>query len=692
MEKNQQMIGLFLMSILLLAYMWFFSPDPEDLSQNDETVTEQVETTTKVEAKKQSTQLLESEFTQTADSVLQLKYGTFASALKGTQELVTIENEDAIITVSSKGGVVQKVLLKKYVTNEKKELILLDEESSFIQEIISTNIGELDLNQLYYTPTVDGRKITLEAFDSQGQPIVKKTYELEETGFVTNYNIELLGIAKNTIEEEFIKFQWANFTKKLERDLEQSRIRSTVNFYMADGSIDYPTETSKKFEEMTAEQPVKWLSMKQKFFSSAIITDQAFNNVSVSTEVDESDTTVVKIMHASLDIPTESGNTSVANLRYYFGPNDFYVCKEVTDGFEENVYLGWSVFGTINRWTTMPFFTFLERFFSNYGIIILVLVFAIKTSLFPLTYRSYKSMAKMKVLKPEIDEIKEAAGGDQMKVQQETMSLYRKVGVSPLSGCIPMLAQMPVFLALYNFFPNAIQLRQQSFLWATDLSSYDSIVDLPFSIPFYGDHVSLFTLLMAASTIVYTYFNNQMSSATMQGPMKNIGYITPVMFMFFLNSFAAGLTYYYFISNLITISQQLIIRRFVDEDKIRKILMQNKSKNANKKKSKFQQRLDDAMKQSQEKKGKGSKGSTASKDYKNEVEGKIKMLGDNGKVQVEVIIKNNSDKNLFVEYEIPSGNKTVNVAAGKFKKQRFTLKDIVQKDLKIDIIKAEAKY
>ncbi len=695
MEKNQQITGLFLMSILLLAYMWFFSPKPEDLPQGEKITTESV-TPSKSEAVKSKTQTLENEVSQQPDSLLQLKYGIFATALKGTEQLTTLENTDVKVTFSSKGGSVQKVLLKNYVTNEKEELILLDKESSFIQEIINTSAGTFDVNQLFYTPKIDGKKLTFEAFDNSGNVIVRKTYELAQSGFITNYNIELLGVVKNTASEELIQFKWINFTKKLERDLEQSRIRSTVNFYMVEEGIDYPSETSKDLEEMTAEQPVKWLSMKQKFFNSAIITDQVFNNVWVSTEVDEGDTSVVKIMQASLKIPTELGSTSAANLRYYFGPNDYYKCKEVTEGFEQNVYLGWSFFGMLNRWTTMPFFTFLENYFLNYGIIILVLVFVVKSALFPLTYRSYVSMAKMKVLKPEIDEIKEAAGDDSMKVQQETMNLYRQVGVSPLSGCIPMLAQMPVFLALYNFFPNAIQLRQKSFLWATDLSSYDSIYNLPFTIPFYGDHVSLFTLLMAGSTIVYTYFNNQMSSATMQGPMKNIGYITPLMFMFFLNSFAAGLTYYYFISNLITISQQLIIRRFVDEDKIRNVLMKNKKKNANKKKSSFQQRLEGAMKQNQEKKatttGNGKAVVKDTKNYKNEVEGKITMLGNNGRAQVEVEITNNSDQNLSVEYEIPSGNKKVMVAAGKIKKQRFQLKDVVEKDLKIDIINAIAKY
>lgn len=243
-------------------------------------------------------------------------------------------------------------------------------------------------------------------------------------------------------------------------------------------------------------------------------------------------------------------------------------------------------------------FHWLEQFISNYGVIIIILVLVIKTLLFPLSYKSYISMAKIKVLKPELDEIKEKYGDDMTKAQQEQMQLYQKVGVNPLSGCVPVLLQMPILLAMFNYFPNAIELRQEPFLWADDLSTYDSILDLPFTIPFYGDHVSLFVLLMTASTILYTWSNNQAS--TVQGPMKNMQYFLPLIFMFVLNSFPAALSFYYFVSNIVTFGQQAIIRKFVDDDKIRKILEENKKRNKNKKKSKFQQRLEEAMKASEE--------------------------------------------------------------------------------------------
>jgi YidC/Oxa1 family membrane protein insertase len=286
------------------------------------------------------------------------------------------------------------------------------------------------------------------------------------------------------------------------------------------------------------------------------------------------------------------------DFTFFFGPNNYQILKKIAPGFSNNVYLGWGIFSWFNKFLIIPIFNFLENYIANYGIIIMILVLIIKIMLSPLSYKSYVSMAKTKVLKPELDIIREKHEGDMQKIQAEQMQLYQKVGINPLSGCIPMLLQLPILLAMFNFFPNSIELRQESFLWADDLSTYDSIMNLPFHIPAYGSHVSLFTLLMTASTILYTWSNSQMT--TIQGPMKTIQYVMPIMFLFFLNSYSSGLTFYYFVSNIVTFGQQAIIRKFVDEDKIRAVLEENKKRNVNKKKSKFQQRLEEAMKTSEE--------------------------------------------------------------------------------------------
>jgi len=308
---------------------------------------------------------------------------------------------------------------------------------------------------------------------------------------------------------------------------------------------------------------------------------------------------VVKRANIKLAIPRTS-LAGGAYLKFFFGPNDYQKIGSVADGFAKNVYLGWPPVYWINKFIIFPVFNLLTQVISNYGLIIIILVFLLKLVLFPLSYRSYLSMAKMRVLKPDLDEIKERVGEDMTKVQQEQMKLYSQVGVNPISGCVPVLLQMPLIFAMFYLFPASIELRQQPLFWAEDLSTYDSLIHFGFEIPFLGNHLSLFTLLMTISTLIYTWQNNQLSAV--QGPMKSVSYVMPVIFLFVLNRFSAGLTFYYLISNLFTFAQQAIIKRFVDEDKIKAIMEENRKKNAAgvTKKSKFMSKLEDAMKAGEE--------------------------------------------------------------------------------------------
>ena len=319
--------------------------------------------------------------------------------------------------------------------------------------------------------------------------------------------------------------------------------------------------------------PIQWVSFKQQYFNTALIADKAFTEGVIETRKDEKKEKV-KLMTANLIIPFNHGNNESNSFQFYFGPNHYKTLQKYNVQLERVVPMGWGIFGWVNKYLTVNVFYWLGQFLSNFGIIIFLLTFIVKTILFPLVYRSYLSSAKMRVLKPEMDIIKEKYGNDMAKLQQENMKLYRKAGVNPMGGCVPVLLQMPILIAMFQFFPSAFELRQQSFLWATDLSTYDSIFNLPFSIPFYGDHVSLFTLLMTASTLVYTVYNNQMTGVT--GQMKYLSYIMPIMFLGFFNSYSSGLTYYYFVSNLFTIGQQLLIRSFVDEKSIHKQVEENK--------------------------------------------------------------------------------------------------------------------
>jgi YidC/Oxa1 family membrane protein insertase len=348
---------------------------------------------------------------------------------------------------------------------------------------------------------------------------------------------------------------------------------------------------------------VKWVTIKQKFFISGIIAQNSFSGGELKQQTNEANTQVVKNAIVELFVPTADVQNDKANFTYYFGPNDYKIISEVTPGFSKNLSLGWPPMLWVNKFMVIPAFKFLESFIGNYGLIIVLLVLMVKLLLLPLSYSSYLGMAKMRLLKPETDAIKEKNGDNMAQAQQDTMKLYKQVGVNPFSGCIPLLVQMPFLFALFYFFPISIELRQKAFLWAEDLSTYDSIINLPFTVPFgFGSHVSLFVLLMTASTLIYTWQNNQMTGVT--GPMKSMGYIMPIVFLFVLNSFAAGLSFYYFVSNLVTFSQQAIIKRFVDEDKIKAIMEENRKKAAASggtgSKSKFMAKLEEAMKASEE--------------------------------------------------------------------------------------------
>lgn len=585
-DKNQA-LGFVLLSTLLLIYMVFFMPDPPQTPQQP--------TTLQTDSLK-NTQMQRASL---ADSTLQKRYGVFSACFEGKESEEVLENDDIHLTFSTKGAKIKRVLLKKFVTYEKQPLVLIDEKSSKFSEVISTSFGLIDLNELFYGVTIKENQLIFTLVGNDGSELLTRTYTLSEKGFVVNYVLENKA-GSAFLRHENLSFYWQDYVRQQEKDLSMSRSNTTVNYYTIDESFDYLSASSNELETAVLSQPARFISFKQKFFNTSIITDATFHNVSVTADVVNSDK-IVKRLEMKLEIPLSS-LSGKGNVRYYLGPNDYDICKTVAPEFERNVDLGWRLFAAINKYTIVPLFQLLEKVTSNYGLIIIILVFIIRAAMFPLSYKSYVSMAKMKVLKPEIDALREKYGEDMTKLQQETMKLYSQVGANPLSGCLPMLAQIPVFLALFNFFPNAIQLRQQSFLWADDLSSYDSILDLPFHIPMYGNHVSLFTLIMTVTQLILTYQNNKYTPATtpQAEQMKIMGYIMPVMFLFFLNSFSSGLTLYYCVSNLISIAQMSIIRKFVDDEKIKKILEENRKKNLASGKRSFIERLEEVRKQQEE--------------------------------------------------------------------------------------------
>jgi len=421
-------------------------------------------------------------------------------------------------------------------------------------------------------------------------------YTLEYNSFLVDFNVNLQGMNQYIASNQaYLNLNWTFDVPRQERKSkfgEDSYTNITYKFF--EDEVDNLAKNKSDEENLTTK--IKWIGFKQLFFNSTIISDESFANAQIRQNKKEDDPKYLANFYADISLPYEGKPTETIGMQFYFGPNHYQTLKQYDINLESHVYLGYPVVREVNRYVIIPIFNFLRKYIDNFGIIILLLTIFIKTALFPFTFKSYMSQAKMRVLKPEIDELTAKFGPDKvMEKQQATMALYKKAGVNPMGGCLPMLLQFPILIAMFFFFPTSIELRQEGFLWATDLSTYDSILNLPFEIPFYGAHVSLFCLLMTITTIISTSMNQQaMSSQSMPG-MKTMMYLMPVMFLFILNSYSSGLSYYYFLANVITIGQTYLIRYFVDEDKIRLQLQANKKKPVQK--SNFQKRLEDMAKQ-----------------------------------------------------------------------------------------------
>ncbi|SMG15512.1 YidC/Oxa1 family membrane protein insertase [Marivirga sericea] len=604
MDKNQA-TGLILISILMIAYFWFFADTPQQpeniesnqVEQNDQQSQEPISS-----SNTESTTAIEND--SSLNQAIVNQYGAFAGIAKGESKISTFNTETLAIQFDSKGGRVKSVQLKEFETFDGQPLIITNQEDEEKELLFNTASGEVNLFDLYFemqgspTRTLSNGDTIQVKFVAQLAPnkSIEQIYTLSGNQYQVGYSLAFNGFTNEILGDQ-LTLRWNKKMRKFEKDLAQSRTKVTMNYYSEEEGMDGLSERSDEDSEEIA-APVKWFSFKQNFFMEALITDIPMKRAEFATDVEDLSDEYVKRGKAKVEIPLAEVTNKAGEFKYYFGPNNYKTLQKVAPDFEENVYLGWFPISLVNKYVIINVFYVLEKYISSYGLIIIILVFLIKLALSPLSYKSYVSMAKTKVLKPQLDEIKEKHGGDMQKAQADQMDLYRKVGVNPLSGCIPLLLQMPILFAMFYFFPSSIELRQESFLWASDLSTYDSVLSLPFEIPFYGDHVSLFTILMTLSTLLITWSQGQVSSV--QGPMKNIQYFMPVIFMFVLNSFPAALSFYYLIANLITFGQQTLIRRMIDEDKIIAILEENKKKNANKKTSKFQQRLQEAMKASEE--------------------------------------------------------------------------------------------
>ena len=594
-------IGFALIGIVLF---WFLNNQADIVESQNQAITEQVEASTTSPVEVEANDVSFESSSNSVSSDLQEVYGAFAqaAAVEDLSEKIYLENDLIKVELAAKGGRVTSVYLKEYQTYDSLPLNLLREDSSRFDLTFWSQNRRLQTSDFTFESTAsqfgDSESVSMRLNVQEGK-YLEFVYSLAPNTYKVDYTINIIGLNDIIQPQNPIELDWSVKIPRQELNKDNESMNTSA-YYIIDGEVDDLSVTSDDSERVLNPD---WIAFKSQYFSTVLTTKGLFKEILLSTEEHSGSENYLKTVNASTEINFNGGSQSYA-MEWYFVPNHVKTLKSYGIGLEELVPLGWSFIGWINKYVVINIFNAFENWGFGYGMIILMMALLIKIALFPFTYKSYTSMAKMRVLKPQVDAINEKYE-DKMKRQQEMMALYRETGVSPLGGCIPMLFQMPILFALFRFFPSSIELRQQSFLWANDLSTYDSILDLGFSIPFYGDHVSLFTLLMTATTVLQMRYSTSMSPSNSQMPqMKYMMYFMPVIFLGVMNNYAAALSYYYFLANLITFAQQKLITGMTDDSALLAKLEENKQNAPKKGKSKFQARLEKMMKEQQEGKSK----------------------------------------------------------------------------------------
>lgn len=548
------------------------------------------------------------------------QFGAFATGATGTEQTFVIENDLQKITLSSKGGTIKSVELKNYKTWDKKPLVLFTDKTNHLSyQFTIDNDRVIDTKNFFFEPVGESFTVTGDAtktfafrLSAGDGKYFEQKYTLKGNSYMLNYDVNLVGL-NNVIPSNntFIGVNWQNSLSNLEHNIELERRYSALYYRFKGSDVSHLSEDNES-DEYVFDSPVEWISFKQQFFNTTLLSKNEFSRGKLKSNYTKDATSYVKRYDATFTLPYKNEATVSYPMQLYFGPNHYNTLAAFDNGMQEVIKLSpdfW-MFSWIRYITRFIIFIFtiFDNLHLNYGIIILIMTLILKIALHPLTSKSIESAAKMKILAPELAALKEKYGDDQARIGQEQMKLYQRAGVSPLGGCLPLLLQMPILMAMYYFFPTSIELRQEAFLWANDLSSYDSILN--WSTPILGQtHLSLFTILMTVTSVLQAVMNNQMNSMSNQQPgMQYLPYIMPVMLMFVFNSFPAALTYYYLLQNLLGIIHQWVIQKFfINEDKLRKQIEENK-KNP-KKATGFMKKLEDMQKDAQQRANERQKGS-----------------------------------------------------------------------------------
>lgn len=625
MDKKS-IAGIVVVSLLFVAFAIFNSRQQQEYQEKLKAYQEYV--ASQQPAEEVSEQIADSENEVIIEEV-QEPQDAFSAALLAAQqretETIRIENDVLAIDFTTLGAQVRNVELKdytRYSEGERSERVKM-----FVPETASFDVGVwvnrkyscLKINTLESVfellPVVvleDGTQVVSMVLALGNDSSIRYDYTIYNTGDLSRDYMIDLNVATNNLDltdkqYPHVDVEWFNTTYQNEKGYDNENMYTDLVYHIPGDSDVDDLGMSKGTEEESIDEPIDWVGFKQQFFTAALIVPETMTDTYVKYSSEKAGSGLMKSYVMRANLPLSRENHSV-DMSFYYGPNKYAILKNVKDAdgeaiaMERLVPLGWGIFGWVNRWFVIPVFDFLRDYIANFGVIILILALLVKIIIFPMTYKSYVSTAKMRVIKPQIDALAEKypKQEDAMKRQQATMELYKKVGINPMGGCIPMLIQMPILIAMFRFFPASIELRGESFLWADDLSSYDSVLDLPFNIPFYGDHISLFALLMTLALFIFSWINYQQTSSAqpqMAGMKFMMLYMMPLMMLFWFNSYASGLCFYYFLSNLITIAQSTAIRYMVDDDKILAIMEANAAKNKNRKKSKFQLRYEEMMRE-----------------------------------------------------------------------------------------------
>ena len=619
-------IGFLLIGGILLFMLWQNQPTPEELEAQKlaKEKSEQLEDDNKTsEVKNQKDITLENASNQiglnkTSDSIgiakLQNILGSFAysGTLPSAKNATTIiENEVLKLTVSNKGGYIVEAQLKDQTIYDGTPVFLIKDGNSSLNLQFSSENRLLNSQDLYFEPSLSNNgsnQVLSMKLKTSANNFIEYRYELNPTDYMLGFSIKTQGLENiiNTTQPIYLDWNFIGYRQAKSISYENRYSRLTYEYENGDKH----SKLSPASDDNELEKNVTWMNFRQHFFSSMLLTDTAFKEVALSSidlvKDEEVDTLYTKKYGARMLLEPKAGGLSYS-MNMYYGPTDYQIFKSYDRNLDEAMPLGWGIFGFLNKYLIIPLFGFLSGFLPA-GIAIIMLTVLIKLALSPVQYKQYLSQAKLKVLKPELDEIKEKFKGNKMKIQQETMKLQTVAGASPLKGCLPALLQIPVFYALFTFFPTAFDLRQKSFLWADDLSSFDVIAELPFYIPFYGDHVSLFPILASIAIFIYMMMTTGQSMQQQEGMpnMKFIMYLSPLMMLVFFNNYASGLSLYYFVSNMITIGIMLVIKNFIiDDDKIHAKIQENKKKP--KKQNKFQKKMAEMMEQAEAQKKKSKR-------------------------------------------------------------------------------------